>query len=544
MGVKSGLSHHLRVRAFPYSDMQDSFVANREAKLIRIRERGIDPYPPRYRRTCDNAAAVALFEAVEAESRPAADAEGLSLAGRIVALRNMGRSAFLDLQDASGSIQAMLRRNNLGEEGFELLRDLDIGDHLGVEGNLIRTRTGEVTIDAVRATIIAKGMRPLPEKYHGLRDTETRYRQRYLDLIANRENMDVFRLRSKVISGIRRFLDERGFLEVDTPVLVPVAAGAHARPFITHHNALDEQLYLRIATELYLKRLIVGGFDKVYEIGRVFRNEGIDQDHNPEFTLLESYEAYADYNDVMEMVEQMVSRLAIDATGSAQVTVGDQVIDFTPPWRRVSFREELQRRSGLDLDDFPESEEGLAELQRRARALGVDTGIRESRGRIIDKLLSDLVEPHLVQPTFLLDYPEEMAPLAKSKPGSPGYVEKFEAFSCGMEIANSYTELNDPQVQRARFEGQEEIRQLYQDEEVDRLDEDFLTAIEYGMPPTGGLGIGIDRLVMLLSGQRTIRDVVLFPQMRQLRLETGTNLPPIQGSEQLEARPGLPDAPL
>ena len=515
-------------------------VTNRADKLENLRQRGIDPYPPRYRRTCDNAAAVAIFEAVEAESRPAADAEGLSLAGRIVALRNMGRSAFLDLQDASGSIQAMLRRNNLGDD-FELLRDLDIGDHLGVEGNLIRTRTGEVTIDATHATIIAKGMRPLPEKYHGLRDTETRYRQRYLDLIANRENMEVFRLRSKVISGIRRFLDERGFLEVDTPVLVPVAAGAHARPFITHHYALDEQLYLRIATELYLKRLIVGGFDKVYEIGRVFRNEGIDQDHNPEFTLLESYEAYADYNDVMEMVEQMVSRLAIDATGSAQVTVGEQVIDFTPPWRRVSFREELQRRGGLDLDDFPESEEGLAELQRRARALGVDTGIRESRGRIIDKLLSDMVEPHLVQPTFLLDYPEEMAPLAKGKPGSPGYVEKFESFVCGMEIANSYTELNDPQVQRERFESQEEIRRLYQDEEVDRLDEDFLTAIEYGMPPTGGLGIGIDRLVMLLSGQRTIRDVVLFPQMRQLRVEAGANFLPMQGPAQIEVRPGSSD---
>ena len=492
----------------------DVFKANREAKLDRIRERGIDPFPPRYRRTCDNAAAVALFEAVEAGSRPETEGEGLSLAGRIVALRNMGRSAFLDLQDASGSIQVMLRRNNLGED-FELLRDLDIGDHLGVEGNLIRTRTGEVTIDASRATIIAKGMRPLPEKYHGLRDTETRYRQRYLDLIANRENMEVFRLRSKVISGIRRFLDDRGFLEVDTPVLVPVAAGAHARPFITHHNALDEQLYLRIATELYLKRLIVGGFDKVYEIGRVFRNEGIDQDHNPEFTLLESYEAYADYNDVMDMVEQMISQLAIDATGSAQVAVGEQVIDFTPPWRKASLGEELQRRGGIDLDACDDEE-----LQRRARALGVDTGIRESRGRIIDKLMSALIEPHLVQPTFLLDYPEEMSPLAKTKPGSPGYVERFEAFACGMEIANSYTELNDPQVQRERFEGQEEIRRLYQDEEVDRLDEDFLTAMEYGMPPTGGLGIGIDRLVMLLSGQRTIRDVVLFPQMRQLvRLE-------------------------
>ena len=490
-------------------------IASRQNKLARLRDRGIDPYPPRYRRSCDNATAIAVFEAVEAESRPASDAEELSLAGRIVALRNMGRSAFLDIQDNSSSIQALFRRNNLGED-FELLKDLDIGDHLGVRGNLIRTRTGEITIDASGVTIIAKGMRPLPEKYHGLRDTETRYRQRYLDLIANRENMDVFRLRSRVITGIRRFLDDRGFLEVDTPVLVPVAAGAHARPFITHHNALDEQLYLRIATELYLKRLIVGGFDKVYEIGRVFRNEGIDQDHNPEFTLLESYEAYADYNDVMEMVEQMISGLAVQATGSMQVAIGEQVIDFSPPWRRVYLREELQRRSGIDLDECDD-----VELQRRAAALHVDTGIRESRGRIIDKLLSALVEPHLVQPTFVLDYPEEMSPLAKGKPDAPGYVERFEAFACGMEIANSYTELNDPKVQRERFEGQEEIRQIYRDEEVDRLDEDFLTAIEYGMPPTGGLGIGIDRLVMLLSGQRSIRDVVLFPQMRQLGQEGG-----------------------
>ena len=340
--------------------MQDPFVANRAAKLERLRERGIDPYPPRFFRSCDNATAAATFAAIEAGQTPESAGTGLLLAGRIVALRNMGRSAFLDLQDESGSIQVLCRRNNLGDD-FELLRDLDLGDHLGVEGNLIRTRTGEITIDATGAAIIAKGMRPLPEKYHGLRDTETRYRQRYLDLIANREVMDVFRLRSKVISGIRRFLDDRGFLEVDTPVLVPVAAGAHARPFITHHNALDEQLYLRIATELYLKRLIVGGFDKVYEIGRVFRNEGIDQDHNPEFTLLESYEAYADYNHVMEMVEQMISRLATEATGSMQVAVEDQVIDFTPPWRRASLREELQRRGGIDLDACDD-----AELQQRA----------------------------------------------------------------------------------------------------------------------------------------------------------------------------------
>lgn len=486
-------------------------VASRQGKLDRLRQRGVDPYPPRFFRTCDTATAAATFTAVESGERAGTDAEGLSLGGRIVALRNMGRSAFLDLQDESGSIQVLFRRNNLGDD-FELLRDLDLGDHLGVKGNLIRTRTGEITIDASSAAIIAKGMRPLPEKFHGLRDTETRYRQRYLDLIANREVMDTFRLRSRVISGIRRFLDERGFLEVDTPVLVPVAAGAHARPFVTHHNALDEQLYLRIATELYLKRLIVGGFDKVYEIGRVFRNEGIDQDHNPEFTLLESYEAYADYNHVLEMVEQMISRLAVEATGSLQVTVGEQLVDFTPPWTRLSLREEILRRSGIDLSACDD-----AELQRRAAAAGVETGIRESRGRIIDKLLSTLVEPHLVQPTFVMDYPEEMSPLAKAKPGAPGYVERFEAFACGMEIANSYTELNDPKVQRERFEGQEEIRLLYQDEEVDRLDEDFLTAIEYGMPPTGGLGIGIDRLVMLLSGQRTIRDVVLFPQMRQPR---------------------------
>ena len=515
----------------PFDSDVSIHIASRQVKLDRLRERGIDPYPPRFSRTCDNAAAIAIFTGIEACEKSEADGQGLALAGRITSVRPMGRAAFLDLQDDSAPIQVLFRRNNLGDD-FELLRDLDIGDHLGVQGNLIRTRTGEITIDASGAVIIAKGMRPLPEKYHGLRDTETRYRQRYLDLIANREVMDVFRLRSRVISGIRRFLDERGFLEVDTPVLVPVAAGAHARPFITHHNALDEQLYLRIATELYLKRLIVGGFDKVYEIGRVFRNEGIDQDHNPEFTLLESYEAYADYNHVMEMVEQMISRLAVEATGAVQVTVGDQIIDFSPPWRRVSLREELQKRGGIDLDACDDSE-----LQRRARALGVDTGIRESRGRIIDKLLSALVEPHLVQPTFMLDYPEEMSPLAKAKPGSPGYVERFEAFACGMEIANSYTELNDPQVQRERFEGQEEIRSLYEDEEVDRLDEDFLTAMEYGMPPTGGLGIGIDRLVMLLSGQQSIRDVLLFPQMRQ-RIEAGTKFPAFQGSAHLQSRPG------
>ena len=492
-------------------------MENRVTKLARIRANGLDPYPARFHRTFVSATATALFEELEETDPPDERLQNVSLAGRITSMRTMGKAAFLDLQDASGSIQALLRQNNL-EDGFDLLKNLDIGDHLGVRGNLIRTRTGQVTIDALELTVTAKGMRPLPEKYHGLRDMETRYRQRYLDLIANQDEvMPVFVLRSKVIRGIRRFLDDRGFLEVDTPVLVPVAAGAHAKPFVTHHNALDQQLYLRIATELYLKRLIIGGFDKVYEIGRVFRNEGIDQDHNPEFTLLESYEAYADYNDIMEMVEQMVSTIAIEVNGSTKVIIGEDVIDFAPPWQRVSLREELEKRSGVDLESYNDDA-----LRQKAGEVGIDTKVLESRGRLIDKLLSTFVEPRLIQPTFVLDYPEEMSPLAKAKPDSPGYVERFEAFAFGMEIANSYSELNDPKIQRERFETQAQIQRLYENEEVDRQDDDFLTAMEYGMPPTGGLGIGIDRLVMLLAGQPSIRDVLLFPQMRTMPSDQAT----------------------
>ena len=499
------------------ADREDTLLENRVTKLARIRANGLDPYPARFHRTFDSATATALFEELEETDPPDERLQNVSLAGRITSMRTMGKAAFLDLQDASGSIQALLRQNNL-EDGFDLLKDLDIGDHLGVRGNLIRTRTGQVTIDALELTVTAKGMRPLPEKYHGLRDVETRYRQRYLDLIANQEEvMPVFVLRSKVVRGIRRFLDDRGFLEVDTPILVPVASGAHAKPFVTHHNALDQQLYLRIATELYLKRLIIGGFDKVYEIGRVFRNEGIDQDHNPEFTLLESYEAYADYYDVMEMVEQMVSTIAIEVNGSTKVAIGDDVIDFAPPWQRVSLREELEKRSGIDLESYNDDA-----LRQKAGEVGIDTKVLESRGRLIDKLLSTFVEPHLIQPTFVLDYPEEMSPLAKAKPDSPGYVERFEAFAFGMEIANSYSELNDPKVQRERFEAQAQIQRLYENEEVDRQDDDFLIAMEYGMPPTGGLGIGIDRLVMLLVGQSSIRDVLLFPQMRTLPSDQAT----------------------
>ena len=490
-------------------DREEGLLASRHSKLTHLRQSGIDPYPPRFVRTCDNATATAMFEAVESGETPESTTANVSLGGRIMSMRVMGRAAFLDLRDGSGTIQALLRENVLGE-AYQLLKDLDLGDHLGVSGPVIRTRTGQITIEAHQITITAKGMRPLPEKWHGLRDVETRYRQRYLDLIANPDVMPVFAIRSRIIERIRAFLQGQGFLEVDTPILVPVAGGAHARPFITHHNTLDQQLYLRIATELYLKRLIIGGFDRVYELGRVFRNEGIDQDHNPEFTLLESYQAYADYNDVMVMVESMVSTVALEVLGTTQVQYGDHLIDFTPPWKRVQLRQELNDRSGVDIDAYPDDES----LAQRAAELGLEIGPKESRGRLIDKLISTFVEPHLVQPTFLLDYPEVMSPLAKSKPGVPGYVERFEAFAAGMEIANSYTELNDPSVQRERFEAQEEVRRLYEDDEVDRLDEDFLLALEYGMPPTGGLGMGIDRLVMLLAGQTSIRDVMLFPQMR------------------------------
>ena len=498
---------------------EDGLLSSRQSKLNHLRERGIDPYPPRFPRSTKIATAKANFEKRETafinnDVVQSTHRRQQRLAGRIISLRDMGRLTFLNLQDESGIVQAMLRRNLLGRD-YDLVKDLDLGDFLGVHGQMMRTRTGEITIEASRLTLLSKSVRPLPDKWHGLEDVETRYRQRYLDLIADPEVMHPFAQRSRIISSIRRFLNRRGFLEVDTPILVPVAAGAHARPFDTHHNALNQRLYLRIATELYLKRLIVGGFDKVYELGRVFRNEGIDQDHNPEFTLLESYEAYADYHHVMKMVESMISTVAMEVRGTRQIPYGEEVIDFTPPWPRLQLKDELYRRSGIDLDAYPED----AALVRKAADLGLEVGPRESRGRLIDKLVSTFIEPNLVQPTFLLDYPEVMSPLAKAKPEMPGYVERFEAFAAGMEIANSYTELNDPAVQRARFEEQESIRQLYQDEEVDRLDEDFLTALEYGMPPTGGLGVGIDRLAMLLTGQASIRDVLLFPQMRAISRE-------------------------
>ncbi len=490
----------------------DELIQSRRAKLEALRQRSLDPYPPRSHRTHTTQEALALL--LEAEKgTPQGESprtESISVAGRIVAMRGMGRAAFLVIQDGSGRLQLHLRRDLLGEEAYRLLEMLDLGDFLGATGPIFRTRTSEPTLETHEFTLLAKALRPLPEKWHGLQDVEQRFRQRYLDLIANPQVRQVFITRSRVISAIRRFLDSRGFIEVETPILVPVAAGAMAHPFVTRHNALDRTLYLRIATELYLKRLIVGGFDKVYEIGRVFRNEGIDHDHNPDFTLLESYEAYADYRDVMAMVEAMVHTVALEVLGTAQVTWKGATIDLTPPWRRLSLLEEVYARTGIDLREYPDTES----LAARMRSLGVGVEGPASRGRLMDKLVSVAVEPHLVQPTFLLDYPVEMSPLAKRKPEDPTLVERFEGFIGGMELANSFTELNDPIEQRERFMEQEALRKQFQEEEMDRLDEDFLLALEHGMPPTGGLGLGIDRLVMALTGQPNLREVILFPQMR------------------------------
>ena len=484
---------------------------SRQQKLLRLLDKGIDPYPPRVSRTHTNAQARELFlRQVQPEHD---EPPSVTVAGRIIARRGMGRNTFIDLRDSTGKLQIQLRADLVGDT-YPILRDLDVGDFIEASGPMIRTRTGEITVEARSFSLLSKSMRPLPEKWHGLRDTEQRYRQRYLDLIANNEDvMPTFVQRSRIIEAVRSFMNARGFVEVDTPVLVPIAAGALARPFITHHNALDQQLYMRIATELYLKRLIVGGFDKVYEIGRIFRNEGVDQDHNPEFTMMESYEAYADYTNVMSMVEEMVHHAAQTVFDSSAIQYEEHSIDLTPPWRRLPFCDAIEEYGGIDLTPYLLGEATTHDLIDEARGKGFDLPPGPVH-QVYDKLLSQAVELHLIQPTFIIDYPMAMSPLAKKKPGSPHLVERFECFVVGMELANAYTELNDPQEQRRRFEEQEEARRLFADEETDRTDEDFLLALEYGMPPTGGLGIGIDRLVMLLTGRTTIRDILLFPQMR------------------------------
>jgi len=496
---------------------QERIEQPRLEKLSRIVNRGIEPYPYSFQRTHTNKEALALFSQTDGTRQPVESTE-LSLAGRITASRFMGKVAFFDIKDGSGRIQVFFRRDSLGDDKYELLHDLDIGDFMGVAGSLFKTKTGEITLSANDFTILAKSLLPPPEKWHGLVDVEKRYRQRYLDLISNEDVKELFVTRSKIINSIRNYLNTRGFVEVETPVLQPMYGGALARPFITHHHALDQDLYPRIALELYLKRLIIGGFDKVYEIGRVFRNEGISTKHNPEFTMLESYEAYVDYNGVMEMTENLVCAVVKEVLGRTQINFAGEVIELKPPWRRLALRQAIKEKCGLDFMDFKDVESLRAGMEK----MGMQVDPLKDKGRLIDELLSTYVEPELKQPTFLIDYPVEMSPLAKRHRADERLVERFEAFIGSMEVANAFSELNDPQEQRARFHQQREMHAAEVERakaagelpETEMIDDDFLLAMEHGMPPTGGLGIGIDRLVMLLTDKQSIREVILFPQLK------------------------------
>jgi lysyl-tRNA synthetase, class II len=482
---------------------ESGLLTERRDKLARLRERGVEPFPHAF----DDRVEIAEVRGRHDDLEPGEDTEArYRLAGRIMARRGHGKAAFLDLRDGSGQIQLHSRADVLGDAEHEALLGLDLGDIVGVEGIAFKTRKGELSLRVEGWTLLAKTLRPLPDKYHGLEDVETRYRRRELDLLANPETRELFELRARVIAAVRSWLDERGFLEVETPVLQPLYGGALARPFTTHHNALDRDLYLRIATELYLKRCIVGGIDRVYELGKDFRNEGISHKHNPEFTMLEWYEAYADYTVAAERTEQLVAFVVERVLDTTTIERDGRRIDLAPPWRRLTLRDAIRERADLDLAARPSREE-------LAAAMGSDPDPTEGWGKLVDGVLSKLVEPELVEPTFLLDYPVELSPFAKQHRGDDGFAERWEAFVGGIEIANAFTELNDPDEQRRRFEHQRE-ELARGDEETQPFDEAFLEALEYGMPPTGGVGLGIDRLVMLLTGARTLREVVLFPAMR------------------------------
>ena len=496
---------------------------DRRETLEELRARGVPAYGYRYEVTHHAADAVTEFEAAESAGR--LDAEGMAgtvrLGGRVASWRTHGRAAFADLADGSGRIQLFFRQNVLGDEAYALLRLLHVGDWIGVEGPTMRTRAGEVSVRVDGFELLAKSLRPLPygkeerdpasgERvvHSGFADVQQRYRQRYADLAVHPEVREVFRARARLVRALRDFLDARGFIEVETPVLQPIYGGALARPFVTHHNVLDMPLYLRVADELYLKRLIVGGMERVYEIAKDFRNEGIDRTHNPEFTMLEFYQAFADYHDMMDLVEAMLAEAAARTVGGTVSEFEGERIDFAPPYRRITFLGGLAEIGGVDAASMDDG--ALREAARRA---GLEDTDGMSRARLLDELFGELVEPTLNQPTFVLDYPLELSPLAKPKRGDERLTERFELVVAGREIANAFSELNDPFDQRERFEAQARLRDAG-DEEALVVDEDYLRALEYGMPPTGGVGIGVDRLAMLLTGQPSIRDVILFPTMR------------------------------
>jgi len=482
----------------------------RREKLIGLRNLGIEPYPPRlpWTRTHTNAQAAQAFQAGEL-----AEGEQVTLVGRMVSVRVMGKAAFAHIEDGSGRVQVYLKRDVLGEETYnELFRKLiDLGDFIQVSGPMFATRTGEISCEVQKLAIISKTLNPMPDKWHGLKDVETRYRQRYVDLLANREVREVFITRARLVAAVRRYLDSNGFLEVETPVLQPIYGGAAARPFTTYHNQLEQDLFLRISFELYLKRLIAGGYERVYEIGRDFRNEGISFKHNPEFTQLEFYEAYTDYHGMMQRTEEMVCAISRELTGGLSISYNGNAIDLTPPWRRVTMRDAILEATGVDYTLYDDT----ASLSQAIRERGLQCEAKASRGKLIDGLFGDYVESKLIQPTFIMDYPVDISPLAKKKSDDPTTVERFEYFIAGMELGNAFSELNDPVDQRARFV---ELRSAMagDDENVHPLDEDFLNALSYGMPPTGGFGTGIDRLTMLFTDRQSIREVILFPHLRSL----------------------------
>lgn len=474
----------------------------RIAKLAKLRDLGVVPYAYGFRRTHS------VADAVAGETELAASLAPLALAGRVMALRGHGHTAFGHLKDLSGKLQFYIRDDEVSAREFEIFKLLDIGDVVGITGVLFRTKTGELTLRVSKIEILSKALSPLPEKWHGLHDKELRYRRRYVDLIVNDDVMNVFIVRSRIVETVRQFLRGKGFLEVETPVLQPIYGGALARPFTTHHNTLDIDLYLRIADELYLKRLIVGGMERVFEFSKDFRNEGMDRSHNPEFTMLECYAAYWDYTDMMSFVEELFTVLSREILGGTTVQNGERTIDLAPPWRRMTYFDSLREATGEDVRAHD-----AAALKKIAVARGLDAEGAASRGDFLDLLFSELVEPTLIQPTFVMDFPMEISPLAKRHRSEEGIVERFEPYVAGYEVGNAFSELNDPLDQRQRFEA---IAAQWRSgaRETHPIDEDYLRALEYGMPPTGGLGIGIDRLVMLLTNSPSIRDVILFPQMR------------------------------
>jgi lysyl-tRNA synthetase class 2 len=470
-------------------------------KLNLLRQSGIEPYADRYERTHKAVDIIDEFEKLQGLE--------VRVAGRMMSKRDQGKVIFAHIQDFSGRVQIYIKKDDVGADNFELISKFDVGDIIGVKGTVFRTRRGEITVHAQAVQLLAKAMRPLPEKFHGLTNVEARYRQRYVDLIVNPDVREVFVTRSKIIQAMREFLDSREFLEVETPTLHAIAGGATARPFITHHNTLDMDLYLRIALELPLKRLIVGGFEKVYEIGRNFRNEGISIKHNPEFTMMELYQAYANYEDIMKLTEDMIAAITKKVHGTLEVTYQDEILDFTVPWRRLPMLDGILMYSGVDFNKITDDEQ--------ARAIALEKGLKIdeffTRGKIINEFFEAFVEPKLIQPTFVTGHPVEISPLAKRNAQNPEFTDRFEVFVYGRELGNAFSELNDPIDQRQRFEEQVAER-AGGDDEAHMMDEDFVQALEYGLPPTGGLGIGIDRLVMFLTDSASIRDVILFPTMR------------------------------